>query len=514
MNPSSVTGYSKWWTLAATCLGGLVLNMDLFIVNVALPAIGEHYHASFSSVSWTVAVYALMIGVFPGGLGRIGDLWGHKRLYMLGLIFFTAASFACGMAPHIGWLIVFRALQGIGAAALIPGTMSLLVAAFPKEQKGLAIGINSGIGGLGLIAGPVLSGLLVHGSNWKWIFWINVPIGVIAIALTAWFVQETKLLEASKKVDWLGLVLLCAGISAVLFSFTRAENAGFDGFSLLFIGAGLIILALFAWLERRISHPLIDFSLFKNMQFSVPLISMFLFSAALFGSQPYWSLFFQNYWGFTPLQGGLSFLPATVLIALFSPFAGIISQKVGSRLPWFMMLGVLLVAVSFLIMIGLRTDSHYEDSILPSMIIRGFGIPILFASTSLMIMSAVPDTKIGLASGLLNMFRNVGTAMGIALLGQLYTRSIGQYPARPLELPEGTWAELLAQARQFFLPDSPALQPLGAAVITHAFQQLALICTLFLVPALLSILFIRRKASARDQDDTAIVAKPKETQVL
>jgi MFS transporter, DHA2 family, methylenomycin A resistance protein len=497
VNPaSSAAVRSKWWTLAATCLGGLLLNMDLFIVNVALPAISEHYQASFSSVSWTIAIYALMIGVFPGGLGRIGDLGGHKKLYMLGLALFTAASLACGLASSLIWLILFRALQGIGAAALIPGTLSLLVAAFPKEQKGLAIGINSGIGGLGLIAGPVLSGLLVHGTNWAWIFWINVPIGLAAIALTAWFVQEAGLPEGGKKVDWLGLVLLSAGISAILFSFTRAETHGFDSASLLFIGGGLVILGLFAWVERRISYPLIDFSLFANMQFSVPLISMFLFSAALFGSQPYWSLFFQNYWGFTPLQGGLSFLPATVLIAAFSPFAGIISQKMGRRLPWFLMLGVLLVTVSFLVMIGLTTDSRYPDGILPAMILRGFGIPILFASSSLMIMSAVPDSKIGLASGLLNMFRNVGTAMGIALLGQFYAQSLDRFPARPQDLPEGSWTEMLARARQFLLPDDPAQLPLAAKVITYGFKELAILCALFLVPALLSILFIRRKASA------------------
>src|SRR5450631_1758586 len=195
---------SKWLTLLAACFGLLMLYIDLFIVNVALPTIGQDFHAPLSTVSWTISGYALMIGVLPMGIGRLGDPKGQRAVYLAGLIIFSIASLACGLAPNITALIVFRVIQGIGAAIMTPGTLTIIIRAFPLSERGLAIGIYGGISGLGLIAGPVLGGLLVQGESWRWIFFINIPLGVIALAMTVLFVPVDREAVDAVLVDWPG----------------------------------------------------------------------------------------------------------------------------------------------------------------------------------------------------------------------------------------------------------------------------------------------------------------------
>src|ERR1700726_724974 len=182
---------SRWLTLIAACFGLIMLYIDLFIVNVALPAIGHDFHAPLGTVSWTISGYVLMIGVLPMGMGRLGDLWGQRRVYLAGLAIFGIASVACGLAPNITALIVFRVIQGIGAAIMTPGTLAIIIRAFPPRQHGLAIGIYGGISGLGLIAGPVLGGLLVQAESWRWIFLVNVPLGVVALVMALLYIPES-----------------------------------------------------------------------------------------------------------------------------------------------------------------------------------------------------------------------------------------------------------------------------------------------------------------------------------
>src|SRR5437588_2976687 len=311
---------SKWLTLIAACFGLLMLYIDLFIVNVALPTIGHDFRAPLGTGSWTISGYVLMIGVLPMGIGRLGDLWGQRAVYLAGVTLFSIASLLCGLALSITALIVFRVIQGIGAAIMTPGTLAIIIRAFPPRQHGLAIGIYGGISGLGLIAGPVLGGLLVQGENWRPIFLVNVPLGVAALVMAALFVPQSREARDPVPVDWPGLTLLSSGLLCLLFGFTRASDAGWTNVvvivSCLF---GLVLLALFAMTERRVRWPLVDLALFRNRPFVMGCLSFFFFSAALFGAQPYWSLFLQNTWGLTPLQGGLAFLPATGLIALLTP---------------------------------------------------------------------------------------------------------------------------------------------------------------------------------------------------
>lgn len=487
---------SKWFTLIVTCLGVLLLNIDLFIVNVALPAISKGLHAPMNLAAWTISGYVLMIGILPAGLGRIGDIWGQKKLYLSGLTVFTTASLTCGLATNIIWLIIFRIVQGIGAAALTPGTLAILMRAFPMKQRGLAIGLNGGFGGLGLIAGPVLGGVLVNGDNWRGIFFVNIPLGILSIILTILFVAESRDETKARNVDWLGLVFLSIGLLSILFTFSRAGNNGFDLISIYFLLVGVILLSIFIFVERRTKDPLIELSLFKNVNFIMPCLSMFLFSAALFGSQPYWSLFLQNFWKFTPLQGGLAFLPATVLVAALTPFAGILSQKIGIYPHYMVMSGIVLVGLSFLYVAQLNNQSDFMNGLLPALLMRGVGIPILMTSTSLMIMNSLPDGKAGLAAGMLNMFRNIGTAIGVTLLGQLFMRDVSQtILTSVINISASKLVEVKTMAYQFILINDKSIQPLAAKAILHGFENMAVICAIAFIPALLSTAFIKMNKS-------------------
>jgi MFS transporter, DHA2 family, methylenomycin A resistance protein len=481
---------SKWHTLIATCIGLLMLYIDLFIVNVALPTIGHDFHVPLSTISWTISGYVLMIGVLPMGIGRLGDIWGQRRVYMAGLVLFVTASLCCGLAPNITFLIIFRVIQGIGAAIMTPGTLALIIRAFPREQHGLAIGVYGGISGLGLVAGPVLGGLLVHGDSWRWIFFVNVPVGVVAIILALLFIPASQDSGEAIPVDWLGLLLLSTGLLFLLFGLTRAGDEGW--FNPVVGGCGLVgivLLALFIIVERRIRWPLIDLSLFRNLPFVVGCASFFLFSAALFGSQPYWSLFVQNTWGFTPLQGGLAFLPATVLVAVLTPFSGLIAQWAGRRLYLFLALGLLVLGLTFLyIVLYLTPQSHYVSEMLPTFIVRGFAIPIISSGATLAVVGAVSTKQSGLASGTLGMARNVGTAFGVAVLSQIYLFHIDTAIAPSL-------AASRTAASQFIISGEGASRLLAEGAIIQGFKLTGLACFVFCGCAVILALFMRPRSA-------------------
>jgi DHA2 family methylenomycin A resistance protein-like MFS transporter len=483
---------SKWLTLIAACFGLIMLYIDLFIVNVALPAIGHDFRAPLGTVSWTISGYVLMIGVLPMGMGRLGDLWGQRVVYLGGLVVFSIASLACGLAQSITALIFCRVLQGIGAAIMTPGTLSIIIRAFPPRQHGLAIGIYGGISGLGLIAGPVLGGLLVHGDSWRWIFFVNVPLGLVALVMTLLFVPESRDAGNAVPVDWAGLLLLSLGLLCLLFGFSRAGSVGWT--NVLVMGScllGIVILALFVITERRVRWPLVDLALFRNLPFVMGCLSFFLFSAALFGSQPYWSLFMQNTWGFSPLQGGLAFLPATGLIALFTPVTGLIAQWAGRRLYVFIVLGLVAMGLSFLyIVITLTPQSTYVGGLLPAFLVRGFAIPIVSSCATLAVVSAVPKEQSGLASGTLGMARNIGTAFGVAVLSQVYLFHIDE------NLPQYLQASRAA-AEQFIASGRGASRLVVEIVIVQGFKLTALACLVLCGSAAIVAFFMRTRSFER-----------------
>ena len=403
---------NKWLTMFAVCLGLGMLMIDTFVVNVAFPAIGKDLDASLSTAEWTVSGYVLVLGVLPLAMGRLGDLFGRRRLYLVGLVVFVFASAASGFAANIEQLIAFRLVQGVGAAVMMPGTLSIITAAFPAEQRGLAIGLWGGVSGLGLIAGPLLGGVLVETGDWRWIFLVNLPLGLAAFVLALRWVGESRDEHAPRSVDWAGVTLLAGGLFALMFALTRANEEGWTSGPILalFAGGGLL-LGLFLLVEARVRAPLVELSLFRAGPFVVSCISAFLFSAAVFGSQPFSSLFMQNYMGLSPIEGGLAFLPATALVALLMPVSGILGQKLGPRLRLVVMAGSLSVALSFAYLLTIDVGVTYASGLLPAFLLRGLGIGLVMSATSLAAMSSVPVARAGLASGTLTMFRQVGTAL-------------------------------------------------------------------------------------------------------
>ena len=482
---SSTVKSAKWLTLLAACFGLFMLYVDLFIVNVALPTIARDFAAPLSTVTWAVTGYVLMIGVLPLGVGRLGDLWGHRRIYVLGLSLFLTASLACGLAPSVGVLITCRVLQGAGAAIMTPGTLAIVTRAFPREERGLALGIYGGISSLGLVAGPLLGGLLVTTGSWRWVFFINAPIGIAAILMTLLFVPESRVDALSPRVDWLGLLVLSSGLIGLMLALTRGIA---DFWTLLLVGGGVALLLIFGELERRVHWPLFDLSLLRNRGFVGASLSFLLFSAALFGSQPYTSLFLQNTWGLSPLQGGLAFLPAAGLIAVLTPASGLIGNWAGHRVSQVAAVGAGVMGVAFIgLTLLLGPESTYANTFLPVFLLRGLGIPIFATCAQLAMLASVPSSQIGLASGMLGSARNIGTAIGVELLGSVYSLSIGDHVrgAVPVMVREA--------AEQFrILPLSPGHASVASA-IEQGFIALNLVAALCCGLAVLAMLAIQMK---------------------
>lgn len=487
----------KWLTLIAACLGLGMLMVNTFVVNVALPAMARDLQADLGTAQWIVSAYVLVIGVFPVAGGRLGDIFGRRKLYLLGLIIFIASSVAAGLAQAVYPLIAWRVLQGIGAAIMMPGTLSIVTQAFPAHQRGLAIGIWSGVSGLGLIVGPVLGGLLVHGDTWRPIFFVNVPIGLAALLMALAFVPESRDESAPRAVDWPGMVVLSSALFLLMFGVTRGNAAGWASpLILACLLGGAALLPIFALIEKTRRFPLVDLSLFKSGTFVMACFSAFLFSAAVFGSQPYTSLFMQNYWGMTPLQAGLGFLPSTVLVAFLMPFSGALGQRLGHRLRFIVMAGSVSVAVSFLYLLTLDVDSRYLDGFLPAFVFRGIGIGLVMSATSLAVVSAVPLAKSGLASGTLTMSRNVGTAVGVALFGALFLQYVdSEVPARLAGLPAAEVAAATTAADRFMASGSPPVFAVTEQVIVDAYVFIAAACALVSIVAMAAAGFIRHQSA-------------------
>ena len=382
---------------------------------------------------------------------------------------------------------------------MMPGTLSLITQAFPPQQRGLAIGIWSGVSGLGLIAGPILGGLLVQGDNWRLIFYVNLPLGLLALAMALRWVPESRDELVPPVVDWLGLALLSTSLFLIMLGVSAGSKAGWtDPFILACFAVGLALLAVFVSVERRVRYPLIDLSLFRNATFVMACLSAFLFSAAVFGTQPFTSLFMQNTWGFTPLQGGLAFVPATMLVALLMPVSGIMGQRLGSRMRLIVILGSLMVAVSFVYLLRLDVTSGYLDGFLPAFLLRGAGIGLVMSATSYAVVTAAPLAKVGLASGTLTMARNLGTAMGVALFGTVYLQSID---AAMLPLQRGVvlpanLQEIVAGAEHFIATAAPGYHAVVLGAIVDGFVHIAFGGVVITTLATLAAVFIRPAVAA------------------
>ena len=419
----------KWWTLLAVSFGLFMIMLDNTVVNVALPSIQQGLHADQSELEWVVVGYALSFATFMLTGGKLADRYGRRRLFIVGLIVFTGASLACGLATDINFLIGARIVQGVGAAIMNPATLSIITATFPPRQRGMAIGIWAGVSAMALAIGPLVGGALTQYAHWSWIFFINVPVGILGIIVTRWAVDESRDTSQDQRLDLPGLLTSGLGLFALTYGLIEANNYGWTSPRIvaLFV-LSVVFLAAFVLLEKRQRLPMLDLSLFRNRNYTGANVAMLLITLAMFGIFFFNSLFFQNILGYSPTQTGAIFLPMTVLIILVAPQAGRLSDRIGSR--WLIGAGLSLVTLSLLLFAQLDQSSNFWN-VLPGLLTGGFGMALAMTPTTAAAMGSVPVDKAGVGSAVLNAFRQVGGSLGIAIMGAVVASQISVGPRNP-----------------------------------------------------------------------------------
>jgi EmrB/QacA subfamily drug resistance transporter len=411
----------KWWTLVAVSFGLFMIMLDNTVVNVALPSIRSDLGISTSELEWVVNAYALTFGVLLLSGGKLADLLGRRAIFVAGLIVFTGASLWCGLAGRAVELIAARTVQGVGAALMNPATLSIVTATFPPRQRGRAIGIWAGVSALALAVGPLAGGLLT-GIHWSWIFFINLPIGILAVLAARLLIDESKDTSHEQRLDLPGLASSATGLFALIYALIETNSHPWGSTRVLvLLTLAAVALAVFVLLELRQPFPMLDLSLFRQRTFIGANLAMGLVGLAMFGIFFFNSLFLQTVLGYSAVRAGATFLPMTVLIVLVAPVAGNIADRVGSR--WLMGAGMILLAVSLLLFARLDQRSTFWD-ILPGLLVGGFGMAITMAPTTSAAMAAVPVDKAGVGSGVINSMRQVGGSLGIAIMGTLVATSI------------------------------------------------------------------------------------------
>ena len=413
----------KWWTLAAVAFGLFMIMLDNTVVNVALPSIQRDLDARLSELEWIVTGYALTFAALILTGGKLADLLGRRRVFISGLFVFTLASLACALAPSAEFLIGARVVQGAGAALMNPATLSIISATFPPRERGAAIGIWAGVSATALAIGPLVGGLLTEHVGWSSIFYINVPIGAIAIVASFLLIDESRDLSDGQRPDLPGLVSSGIGLFALTYGLIEGGQKGWT--SALILGAfalAAVALALFVVLESRQRAPMLDLSLFRNRTFFGANLTILMVALAMFGVFFFVSLYMQNVLGYSPVKAGAAFLPMTLLITVTAPLTGLLSDRVGSR--WLLTLGMTLVGLQLLSFSRLGVDSSYL-SLVPGMILGGFGMASVMAPGSAAALSGVPVDKAGVGSAVVNTSRQVGGSIGIALMGAIMAHELG-----------------------------------------------------------------------------------------
>ena len=415
----------KWWTLAAVSFGLFMIMLDNTVVNVALPAIQEDLGADLSQLQWIVAGYALTFAALMLIGGKLADAFGRRLIFVIGIVIFTLASLWCGLSDTGEMLIVARVVQGAGAALMNPATLSIISATFPPKQRGAAIGIWAGVSALALAIGPLVGGLLTEHLSWHWIFFVNVPVGVIAIAASLMLITESKD-ETHVSLDLPGLGTSALGLFALTYGLIEANTYGWTSARIVgsFVVA-VVALASFVMIERRSRFPMLDLSLFRSGTYTGANVAMLLVALSMFGVFFFVSLYMQNILGYSAVQAGAAFLPMTLLIILVAPIAGKTSDRFGSR--WLMTIGMVLLGVQLLYFSQLSATSSFWN-LLPGFILGGFGMAMAMTPTAAAATRAVPVHKSGVGSAVLNAMRQVGGSIGIALMGAIVADQVTKRP--------------------------------------------------------------------------------------
>ena len=415
----------KWWTLAAVSFGLFMIMLDNTVVNVALPSIQRDLDTGLSELQWIVTGYALSFAALMLIGGKLADAYGRRLIFVVGIVVFTGASLWCGFADSGDTLIAARVVQGVGAALMNPATLSIIAATFPPRQRGMAIGIWAGVSALALAIGPLVGGLLTEHLSWHWIFFVNVPVGVLAVTASFLLIAESKD-ETHESLDLPGLATSALGLFALTYGLIEANAYGWT--STRIVGSFVVAaasLVLFLWIERHRRAPMLDLTLFRSGTYAGANLAMLLVALAMFGVFFFVSLYMQNVLGYSAIQAGAAFLPMTILIILVAPVAGKLSDRHGSR--WLMSAGMVLLAAQLVYFSQLGTDATFWN-LLPALLVGGLGMSMTMTPTSAAALRAVPVEKSGVGSAVLNAMRQVGGSLGIALMGAIVANEASGRP--------------------------------------------------------------------------------------
>jgi len=435
---------TRWWTLTAVCLGTFMLLLDITIVNVALPDIQRTLGSTFADLQWVVDAYALTLASLLLTAGSLADMYGRKRLYLVGLVLFTGASAVCGASGSTLMLEISRAVQGMGGAIMFSVSLALLANAFQGRERGIAFGVWGAVTGVAVAIGPVLGGVLVSWLSWRWIFFVNLPIGLVAVLLTLRQVAESRESQA-RRPDWPGFVLFTGALGSLVYGLIESGRSSFTSPTVIgcFVAAGVLLVAFVA-VEARGRHPMFDLRLFRLPTFSGGLVAAFGVSAGIFSVLLYLVLYLQDVLGYTALETGLRLLVISGGILLVSGLAGRLTSKVPVRAligP-----GLVVVGAGLLLMRGLTASSTWTE-LIAGMAVAGIGIGFVNPPLASTAVGVVEPRRAGMASGINSTFRQVGIATGIALLGTLFSnRLAGAVQDRVAGTPFAGHAEQIVTA--------------------------------------------------------------------
>jgi EmrB/QacA subfamily drug resistance transporter len=489
---------TKWTPLVTICLGTFMLLIDVTIVNVALPDITTSLDASFSSLQWVVDGYALALAALLLGIGALADLVGHRRSYIAGLVLFALSSLACGLAPEPGFLVAARVVQGVGAAAMFATTFALLSSSYVGRDRGVAYGIWGAVAGAAAAIGPILGGALVEGLSWRWIFFVNLPVSVLAVVLCLRVLAPDGPRRAGR-VDVPGTITFSVSAGTLTYALIRQTEVGWDASVGALLVVSALALAAFLAVQVRSPHALLDLGLFRSPSFGGTLVAAAVLSFAAFGSFTYTAIWLQSVKGLSPLEAGLTGLPLAVVSFFVSALIG---RFLHDRAPGpVIATGLGLVGLGGVVEALMIGDGSSWPDLLPGFAVIGLGVGLAIPTLSSSAMASVPVQRGGMAAGAVNTFRQLGYAIGIAVLGSVFasqaaTSLRGRSGSEDLahELASGQAQRLLAQAG----PGRAALDDALQSAATSAVHQVFLVSGLLgLAGSVVVLLMVRRPAPSQ-----------------
>jgi EmrB/QacA subfamily drug resistance transporter len=504
---------NPWAVLLTLSLGFLMTLIDLTIVNIAIPSMMDQLDASLDHVLWVINAYALALAVLLITAGRLGDLRGQRNLFITGVAIFTLASLACGLAQTPSQLIAARVVQGVGAAALMPQTMAIIVATFPAQRRGTALGVWGGVAGLATVIGPTLGGLLVSAVGWRWIFLINIPIGIFVLAASFVLIPDNRL-QRRHRFDWVGVVLATTALFCIAFGLTEGQRYAWNGWIWGLLAAGLLVVGVFLAHQRtrQGAEPLVPFALFRDRNFAIMNFVGAAVSVGILGFFIIITVYLQSVLGYSALKAGLVLATASVLSTLVAPVAGRLADRWGGK--FILAGGLVLFAVGAAWISAIADVGTPWPAFQAPLVVLGAGMGFVFAPMVTEAMRGIPPVLAGAASGLINTIRQVGAVLGSAAVGALLQSRLAaalqdQSAARAGEIPEAYRGPFLAgfenaghhgleaggrPALDLPVPDVPAavaaqLERVGTAVFQHGFVDalpwtLALPIVVILIAAL------------------------------